>query len=547
MQTDIKRLACNSLALSLHDVFKLCQSMGVFRLVKTDEDNKYINIVICGVYRVRKNKQNDKVSMWRYTLKDKNSGNWHRINKLPVKVHLFWSKEAAFGMDEWLRYAIQHIIRSLLKAGYSIADNIWLFRVKDYSSNNSRFTSTLIPSSVSGYAYEALLHPLGKTTFNYPYDMQHISEHQLLEEIEKKIHHRAYKVIGVDNEFNASKALCKSIWQMVNKSEFSLYARASHNSMIYNSVRQSMFEDYLDFSKRIFIAENIDFGGLWPMIGRLRRQHKTGQFSLSGKTKELFDLLRFPPGFSYSDFKSLRHTRVSLVAALDNNSNDSFRYVSRLLRHPLTKCYPAKVIYWIVNYLECHFYDDRADDIYRVCIKWLEYHRDLFKNIGFRDHELRWETEKNYLCHAIDWLLDTEFVIHKNQEWPSFWRLSEEWTQRLRRNSRPVITEWKGTGINWQAIDDGVSELITFYDLCNEGNEMEHCVASYAHSCASGKYLAISVSLESERATLGLSRTEHDVTYRFDQMRGFRNQAVSRSMMSKGRHILKVINTSLTN
>lgn len=53
-----------------------------------------------------------------------------------------------------------------------------------------------------------------------------------------------------------------------------------------------------------------------------------------------------------------------------------------------------------------------------------------------------------------------------------------------------AIKEWKGTGINWKVIDNGVTELVTFEGLCNEGQEMEHCVASYAHWCASGAYLA---------------------------------------------------------
>ncbi|EGO4556508.1 hypothetical protein ITZ28_004857, partial [Escherichia coli] len=85
----------------------------------------------------------------------------------------------------------------------------------------------------------------------------------------------------------------------------------------------------------------------------------------------------------------------------------------------------------------------------------------------------------------------------------------------------------------------------TFDALCQEGQEMEHCVASYADWCASGEYIAISVLMDNERATLGLSRKEHDLTYQFDQMRGIRNQAVSRNMLIKGRHILKIINSSL--
>ncbi|ECY3923470.1 hypothetical protein AU755_17045 [Salmonella enterica subsp. enterica serovar Chester] len=548
------QLICNNNTLSLHDVFKICQRVGVLRLVKKEEDEKYIRIIICGVYRIQQNKTNGKVSMWTYKLNDKNYGVWNRRNSLPGNVHLFWSKRAAFDMDDWLKYAIKHIIKSLIESGFSIADNIFLFRVRrdGYKSVKNRLIATLIPSSADCYAYDDLFHPLGKTVFSYPCNVQYISANDLLEEIEKKIYQRACKVVGIDNEFNASKSLSKSIWMMVDKSIFTKYARASHCSITYNSVRQAMFKDYLDFSKRIHIAEGVDFGGLWPMVGRLRCQHKTGRFFLSGKTKELFEKLSFPCNLTYGDFRKLRHTRLSLVSALNDNRYESFRLITRLLHNPLIKRYPAKVIFWIIEYLESRWRCDKEDDIYRVCSKWLEYHCDLFKNIGFREHHLepwimsRWETEKNLLCHAIDWLLDEEPLIHKNQKWPSFWRLSDEWTQRVRQNVTSAIKEWKGTGINWKVIDNGVTELVTFEGLCNEGQEMEHCVASYAHWCASGAYLAFSVSMENERATLGLSRTEHNVTYHFDQMRGVHNQAVSRNMLNKGKYILKIINSILT-
>lgn len=548
----INQLACNNNTLSLHDVFKICQNVGVLRLVKNEEDENYIRIIICGIYRIQKNKKNEKISMWGYKLNDKNSGVWYRRNSLPGNVHLFWSRNAGFDMDDWLRHAIKYIIKSLIESGYSITDKLYLYRVRAINGK-SKFISTLSPSNIYSYQYEDLCTCLGKIQiFQYPTYVKYIGKHELLEEIEKKIYQRTYKVIGVGNEFNASKSLSKNIWQMVDKSIFTKYARASHCSITYNSVRQAMFENYLDFSKRIFIADGVDYGGLWPMVGRLRCQHKTGRFILSGKSKELFENLSFPCNLSYGDFRRLRHIRLSLVSALNDNRNGSFRLITRLLHHPLIKRYPVKVIFWIIEYLESHWRCDKEDDIYRVCSKWLEYHCDLFKNIGFREHHLealimsRWETEKNLLCHAIDWLLDEEPLIHKNQEWPSFWRLSDEWTQRVRQNATAAIKEWKGTGINWTDIDNGVTELVTFEGLCNEGQEMEHCVASYAHWCASGEYLAFSVLMENERATLGLSRTDHNVTYKFDQMRGIHNHAVSRTMLNKGKYILKIINSILT-
>ena len=543
--------------LTLHDVFIIYQNTGGLRLVKTEENEKYISIIICGVFRIRKNKKNNKITLWGYKLRDKHTGVWTRRNSFPGKIFLFWSKKSAYDMDDWLKYAISYIIKSLIEARYSIEDKLYLLRIGEEEENSeSRYISTLYPSNVY-YSYEYgihdIVHCLGKiASFNYPYNTRYISRHILLAEIKNKIYQRALKIIGVDNEFNASKALSKAIWIMVDKKIFAQYARASHCSIAYNSIRQALFEDYLDFSKRIHIVNDMDFFGLWPMVGRLRQQHKNGQFILSGKTKELYEKISFPCKLSYGEFRSLRHVSLSLVYALnDKHDNASFRFTVRLLRHPLIKNYPVRAIYWIIDYISIRACSEKENDIYRICSKWLEYHRDLFKNIGFYDRNTesrqtsRWEMETNQLCHAIDWLLAEERLIHKNQEWPSFWRLSDEWTRQVKNNVIPVIPKWKGTGINWQKVDNGVNELITFDALCQEGQEMEHCVASYADWCASGEYIAISVLMDNERATLGLSRKEHDLTYQFDQMRGIRNQAVSRNMLIKGRHILKIINSSL--
>ncbi|WP_332829781.1 hypothetical protein [Escherichia coli] len=57
--------------------------------------------------------------------------------------------------------------------------------------------------------------------------------------------------------------------------------------------------------------------------------------------------------------------------------------------------------------------------------------------------------------------------------------------------------------------------------------------------------MQFSVLMDNERATSwNFHEKEHDLTYQFDQMRGIRNQAVSRNMLIKGRHILKIINSN---
>ncbi|EPN4584535.1 hypothetical protein ACY46W_004159 [Escherichia coli] len=57
----INHLTSNNNKLSVHEFFKVCQNAGILRLVKTEEDENYIYIIICGVYRIQKNKKK-----WKY-------------------------------------------------------------------------------------------------------------------------------------------------------------------------------------------------------------------------------------------------------------------------------------------------------------------------------------------------------------------------------------------------------------------------------------------------------------------------------------------------
>lgn len=75
--------------LTLHDVFKIYQNTGGLRLVKTEENEKYISIIICGVFRIRKNKKNNKITLWGYKLRDKHTG--YGPEEIHFLVRFFYS------------------------------------------------------------------------------------------------------------------------------------------------------------------------------------------------------------------------------------------------------------------------------------------------------------------------------------------------------------------------------------------------------------------------------------------------------------------------
>lgn len=555
MRSETTTLPCGEGMLSLHDLFKVCQRLGVFRLVKPDDDEKYFSVIICGVFKIRKNKKSGRVTQW--VLFD----DWKRRKSLPVSISLFWRDSDSYRINEWLAAAIKHVLNTQIDNGVKIKGDISLFRIKNRQEGRSRLQASLFPDEVmrdelhdceDGYYGN----PLGERPFVYPGFNQCRYGVRLEEEIIKKICVRIDRFISIGTKTAASKLLSKHIWSFIERPVFSHFARANYCSLIRQSVIHANFDAYLSFARRIKVDGDVDFQGLWPMIGKLKNDERGNKYCLTGKTKELYSLLKLPRTVTYGDFKALRHCRVSLVAALKahflkRNVHRAFPIAIRLLRNPLIKRYPVQVICNLFEWLELHFPRQPIPGIGRICEKWLEYHQTLRKNIGVRQQERRWQTEINQLTHALDWCVHNRPTINKNQNWPSFWRQSEDWTRRLRENDyhgyspKPIPDCWTGTGIIWNERQPEVKELMERESLRVEGVEMEHCIYSYASQCASGNYLAFSIRCGKERATLGLSRCEHHKIYRLDQMRGCGNEAVSREMMRKGRNILKTVNAQL--
>lgn len=77
-------------------------------------------------------------------------------------------------------------------------------------------------------------------------------------------------------------------------------------------------------------------------------------------------------------------------------------------------------------------------------------------------------------------------------------RQVERWHRQLgRHNTRSAVTAWMSSGIRPFEFETGrngsslriwtIRELLTSGELQTEGRIMQHCVASYAHSCQSGR------------------------------------------------------------
>jgi hypothetical protein len=82
-----------------------------------------------------------------------------------------------------------------------------------------------------------------------------------------------------------------------------------------------------------------------------------------------------------------------------------------------------------------------------------------------------------------------------------------EWHTQLGREQRVGPAQWKSSGIDGLSLFEGyeqsknvrrwlITELLNRDSLVNEGREMRHCVATYAQSCARGRYSVWSMQCE---------------------------------------------------
>lgn len=546
--------------LTLHTLFKLCETNGIFRLVKIEENDAFVKIIICGVYQIRLNKKTQKVTLHAWVLTSLESGEWRIRKSLPNKIPCFWKVKNVYNMQGWLHSAVAHVIDSIVKLNYSITGTCYVYKSL-YCGVLTKILLEDMPPDFDAHS------ELEEKTFFYPHNLAGMRMNETRDDICTKIKERINAFISKESQKNASMSLSKNIWKVIDKDVFSLYSKSHFNSLVHHSILDSDFIDYYKFSKQICINDNVDYKGLWLMIGFLRKQRKSNcHYTLTGKIKDLYKELQLPESISYGDFKNLYTLNASLTAQVIGFVIQSDRYridlngkmtvIMKLLRQPEIKKYPTKVIFDFLDAVWNGLHDHGYSSVYRIALKWLDYHQDLYKNIGYKSVTRRWGTEINRFEHAIAWAFHTDFHIQKNQSLASVYRLADEWVEELNHDDydydhgcsyTDIANQWNGIDIDWQSYISNmtVSEITTLEQLKIEGKKMDHCVYSYARYCANETYRVFSISNENETSTLGLSQVVNHEIFKLDQVRGVSNSSVSNEMIKVSKKILNQVNNKI--
>ncbi|KAB7715144.1 hypothetical protein GBN32_01325, partial [Plesiomonas shigelloides] len=290
--------------------------------------------------------------------------------------------------------------------------------------------------------------------------------------------------------------------------------------------------------------------------------------SIHHACEQYFRFIRFSIG-DIKAFRKIKPTLIYIIAQLLNDTTitlkrysygaaleetilaqrDTINLAKKFLRLDILNKYPTTVICDIFEYIfikKMSYYIRRdIKNIFLIIEKWLEYHKDLYKNIGYNNSKHRWQQERNNLYHVIDWYKynrDT-LEINKKYKWPTMWQNAHEWgLNPIKDVDCNIPEEWIGTRIDWALIMPDVIEITNKEDLFNEGLEMSHCVYSYLPECANGLYVVFSLRSGKERATLGCYNDTNDKRYKLEQVRGFDNAPVSKAMEKKAKDVVLMLN-----
>lgn len=576
--------------LTVNHLMDIIKELKVRRIVRTEEDEKFFDVIVCGVFRIRKDKNKDKITLHKLTYK--NSWKWERTNKLPMTLPVFYKKGNQQETEAWLNIAIRHIVNSLLNRGCEFTGkiNVILHKGKVIGSYLNNYPMYM-DEAERGYR----LQKTEKRTYKLSKKGMFINNHGKVKYDDTRYHQpidmsimQRLPYIKECNYLNAFKSFNLAIRKAINPDILSRYIDIKCYTFLHSSnvddvvdthnVFNMTVESYFKFSNSPIATIEYNPSHLSPFY----RLIPTSSYQLIkknqddynfNKTKTISYLIKIN-SLSIKDLKFLRaapkvysHFIAGLVEHHKANHHSidfAVKLAMNIFRLEEIKHYPVNIILSITRHsltmlirlgcIDDTLINNHIRDMMMIISRWLQYHVKLYKNIGYIKNRNRWRTEMNYLHHALDWINAEDVILRKNQMWPSFYRLAEEWNRCVNDDYdvyKAIPESWNGLKIDLNSIKHGltnlrIKEIVTYADLKNEGREMEHCVASYASWCANGQYKAFSLYLGEERATLGLAQMQNSMKYFFDQIRGKNNDSVSATMEKAGRKILKVINQHLS-
>ncbi|AJI85186.1 pcfJ-like family protein (plasmid) [Yersinia frederiksenii Y225] len=567
----------------LNDIFKLALKLKIPKQVDYSETESERYIVIFGMYRIVQNKLNSNIYMETYKLLSLDSGRWARNvdNSFLKYIPVFYTG-AVYMLENLFKDALNLLLKEVIELGYVVKGEmkVGIHRcltypdLLEFEHKHAYFCGgNLVPTSEKTnftYGKGGLVIDKGFLTRKDKENIKKINNSGSVSADTASIEIALWSRFKFVSDFSVGlKSLNLAVRKLLEKNVLSSYLKINCNSVYYRRNGKSAFSlrlwDYIDFMGKFDIKN--DLGGASPLL-RLVNPKNEKVCVIDGSNRQLMKLSKLDKYISRNDVRFLRKSNptLSFFLALEIEgklqfkrrntsklkSKEYFSITMMLMKNIYFMKLPVTLRFRILYMFErnctlrvSEFQQSDFPKLGRVIIKWLEYHKELYKNIKYRSSIARWDTEMNYLDHVLEWVIRVKPLIHKNQTWESFHKLAVAWGREINGGGhKNYPSEWKAINIDTNKISDTyqIKEITNVADLNKEGDEMLHCISSYHDLCASGRYRVFSIFNEEERATLGLSLKNSSDKYILDQVRGAGNVAVSSKAKKTAKEILNSVN-----
>lgn len=557
---------------STSDVYRFALDNGIERLVLTKESATHYEILLCGVLKITYEYKTEKIDFFQIKYRDFETKIWSKMSPKLKRVVGHWIGvyfTPGQGSDRQLfrtllEESITVLINNLLSLGASIKDKADVYILSD--CNNCYTISCSCSREETLYLKSQQFMEGGvdrdyvskakniKVEFNVTAngvmnfeDNRLASDLHFNNELLTKLLYLTFH--NQSAWFRAGKALYKAASVIFNKDLCRKMLR------VYSGRYFAHFNlnDYIKFKKKYHLDTAND--NLFSLLRDDIHEHpKTAPKALlyDGSNESMLSCLAsIGYDVSRSEIKRFRKLPVTLVnlggLAIQLERKDSNRIcVLNLLNEKIIiKTLPVKYINQIGSQLLGSRFNNVCADSVKFIIKlWFDARLVFFKKHSFLKYRDEWNKEHAVLMHALDWVVFTNPLLNKNQDWSSILRQIYKWdVERQSQNSKGIPDyTWPSLNKGKEYEFEGVyySEILSTRELFVEGEVLKHCVYDYSEFCINHTYRVFTVSSKTERATLGIDCQGNELE--FDQIYAEDNIPPSPELQKKARMFVNSLN-----
>lgn len=478
--------------ISINEFNSLLSLMNVYLIADHKELKNTTDIILCGMFKISKNKKTGKISLYSATLNiDQETRvltkEWRLLRKPSASfdIPLFWSEAKNRNNSRYiLKNSIREILIQLVNNGVSLSlitylvvefnaatfrklakknnnlladfntlKNIseikmfgidanpvyynYLTSLKHNDSEFSLFVGTMkitqedfiknYKKLIKGGENEIIIAKKHRYLLSNKKSDKNIVEKKILDvvcDIADQMMDRSYYFLTKDAFIASSKKISGVLWGMIDNQKFSemcktIFYSGSHFSkshdLILKSSQDAVFSDYYNFVNRAVVADGINLGGAYSILGQFIKTKKEKITISSDSSRDIAKTFHSIYPFTTGDVKKIRKLSplisfAYLKSLIVSRNNDDKKFLLSLISEHFLKKYPVAVISRILHLARTNILGKNESNInkshYRIFYKWLQHNSEKYKEIGFAKNMNFWRKS----------ISDLENVIHHFQQ-----------------------------------------------------------------------------------------------------------------------------------